>query len=122
MDNAFSSNTGQLSTKQPFDYSFENKTSSFLNSQSNKFSDGTLNINSIEPKFFQILFILQKQLLDILKITESKLSPQVDSSHFESLSYDIIRRDRLANRGGGIIIFIKKNINRSDETLSQAMN
>ena len=28
LDNSFSSNTGQLSTKQPFDYSFENETSS----------------------------------------------------------------------------------------------
>jgi hypothetical protein len=60
LDNAFSSNTGQLSTKQPFAYSFENETSSFLNSHSNKFTVGTLNINSIEPKFYLILFILQK--------------------------------------------------------------
>ena len=45
----------------------------------------------------------KKQLLDILVINETKLDDKTDSALFESINYDLIRRDRLVNKGGGIL-------------------
>ena len=73
-----------------------------------KFAIGFLNINSIHEKFLNIKFILSKQLLDILIIAESKLDSRFDDDDFKSINYHIHRRDR-ARRGGGLLLFIKKN-------------
>lgn len=54
------------------------------------------------------------QLLDILVINETKLNDLVDSSCFESLDYNVLRRDRLRKNGDGNFVFIKKSLNRSD--------
>ena len=74
-----------------------------------KFAIGLLNINSIHEKFLDIKFILSKQLLDVLIIAESKLDSQFDDEDFKSINFNIHRRDR-ARRGGGLLLFIKKNV------------
>jgi hypothetical protein len=98
---------------------FESECSNYLNKYDKNFSIGLLNINSIESKFHDVAFILKKQLLDILVINETKLTDKTDSTLFESINYDLIRRDRLKNKGGGIIVFIKKNLNRSNLKIDQ---
>ena len=61
-------------------------------------------------KFYDIVFILNKQLLDIFVLNETKLDEHVDSSLFEHQFYAMLRRDRHKNGGGGIIVFIKKSL------------
>ena len=44
----------------------------------NKLSNAQLNINSVEKKFIEIRFLLDKQLVDILEINESKIDSTID--------------------------------------------
>ena len=74
--------------------------SDYLTKYRNNFSVGVLNINTIINKFHDIAFILNKQLLDILIINESKLNKNINDSLFTTNHYDLIRRDRLTDGGG----------------------
>ncbi len=92
---------------------FQSECCDFLNKYDKNFKIALININSVESKFQDIKFLLNKQLIDILIIVESKLCDKTDTSLFKSLHYDIIRRDRGVNKGGGILIFVKTNLNRT---------
>ncbi len=112
LDQAFSSVNNKHSFSPSMKY-FETDVSDYMTKYKNNFSVGMLNINTIINKFHDIAFILNKQLLDILIINESKLNKNIDDSLFTTNHYDLIRRDRLTDGGGGVLIFIKKNIVRS---------
>ncbi len=92
---------------------FQSECCDFLNQYDKNFKIALININSVENTFQDIKFLLNKQLVDILIVVESKLCEKTDTSLFESLHYDIIRRDRGVNKGGGILVFIKTNLNRT---------
>lgn len=126
LDKAFTSanNKHPLSPSMKF---FESDVSNYLLKYNNNFSVGVLNINTIINKFHDIIFILNKQLLDIFIINESKLDKDIDDSLFTTNNYDLIRRDRLTDGGGGVLIFIKKNLVRSKteitiESLNEIVN
>ena len=74
-----------------------------------KFTVGLLNINALISKFDEIVFLLNKQLLDFFLINESKLDDNDDDSLFNHSNYLMLRRDRTSS-GGGIVLYIKKNI------------
>ena len=80
-----------------------------------------LNINSIRHKFDEITFILNDQLADILILNETKLDEFDDDYLYQHCNYTSIRRDRLIDRGGGIIVFVKKSIALSNINVCDAV-
>ena len=64
----------------------------------------------MQPKFHEIVFLLDLQLIDILVINQTLLDQTIDSNLFESSSYQLIRRDRTTGIGGGFMVYIKKSI------------
>lgn len=83
------------------------------NNLSNLLKIGLININSLLNKTNEIWFMLDKQLLDILVINETKLNNLVDDSLFIHIHYHMIRRDRNDDdgcRGGGVMVFVKKTL------------
>ena len=68
-----------------------------------------LNINSIFLKKNEINDVISLGVYDIISINETKLDETVPISFFEYPKYTIIRRDRLRD-GGGIMVLIKKNL------------
>ena len=91
---------------------FESTVTSFLSKFDNNFRIFSLNINSIDKKFEDILFLLNGQL-DILDLNESKLNSKHDESLFEHPCYDLHRLDRLINNSGGVMVYVKKNLKSS---------
>ena len=111
MDTAFTGVATQAVTQeQNF---FENQTTSFLSKHSRNLKIAALNINSIQNKFGDILFILNQQLADILVIGESKLDDTKDESLFQHPSYELFRRDRFGKGGGGLMVYVKRNLQPS---------
>ena len=54
--------------------------------------------------------------MDVLVINESKLNSKHDESIFEHPCYDIHRLDRIGSGGGGVMVYVKKNLNSSRVT------
>ena len=90
--------------------SFKSSTKTFCIKYHKQFIISLLNINSLQHKFADIVFLLDKQYVDILVINETKLNSQIDDSRFENTFYQMIRRDRPEKGSGGIMVFIKKTI------------
>lgn len=79
----------------------------FTSSNKNSFKVGLLNINSLHSKMHEISFILEKSLLDIFVLNETKLDHTIDSADYEMNQYHMFRRDR-SRHGGGMIVYVKK--------------
>ncbi len=107
LDNAFASANSKHPSSPSMKF-FESDVSNYLLKYNNNLSVGVLNINTIINKFHDITFILSKQLLDIFIINESKLNKDIDDSLFTMNNYDIIRRDRLTDGGGGVVALALK--------------
>ena len=112
LDQGFSGNC-QVNNKEK--NVFEESVSSYLHKFTNNSRISSLNINSIDAKFEDILFFLNGQLVDILVINESKLSEKNDDSIFQHACYDFYRRDRPRDvekkgSGGGVVVYVKKNL------------
>ena len=89
---------------------YESTVSEYLNKFRNNLKIRALNINSLAKKFEDVLFLLNRQFVDVLVIGESKLNSKHDESEFEHPCYDIYRLDRLDSGGGGVLVFVKKNL------------
>ena len=75
----------------------------------NRVTIGTLNINSLAPKFEQLKMVIGKNL-DILTIQETKLDSSFPSGQFILDGYsEPYRLDRNRN-GGGVIIYVREDI------------
>lgn len=101
--------------------SFFTNFTNFSMKNNNNFIISLININSIQNKFQDISFILEKRLVDILVIQETKLNPLNDDRLFENPSYNMIRRDRESDKGGGILVYIRKIINISNVDTSPTL-
>lgn len=75
----------------------------FTSSNKNSFKVGLLNINSLHSKMHEIGFILEKSLLDVFVLNETKYEHTIDSSDYELNQYHLFRRDR-STYGGGFIV------------------
>lgn len=71
-----------------------------------------LNVNSLRNKFDDVLHLIIDCKLDILALTESKLdNDRYTEGMYVVNGYSTIRVDRTHNKGGGLLIYIRNEIN-----------
>lgn len=79
---------------------------------------GHLNIQGLVSKLDELTLLLWSNKIDIFGITESKLNEKHPTSSFAIKGFhEPFRKDRTLNKGGGILIYVKENVNckrRSD--------
>jgi len=78
-----------------------------------------VNIQSLRHKLDNLNIFLHSNNIDILCLTESWLSSDIDDSSIMIPGYNICRRDRTVldrEHGGGIVNYIKDGINYKDKT------
>ena len=61
----------------------------------------------------QFRIMLGDKVLDVLAIQETKLINFNSDSEFFIHGFDLIRRDRIADGGGGVCFYVKASINVS---------
>ena len=118
LDTAFNGINSQAKDKEQ--NLFETEVSTYLNKFRNNLRISSLNINSLDKKIADILFLLNGQLVDVLVINESKLNEKHDDSTFEHPCYENYRLDRQNSGGGGVMAYVKKNLNPSRVTFDDA--
>ena len=80
------------------------------------FKIALLNVNKLSTHIDEIRILLADKCLDVLAIQETKLGVSNNNSDFYICGYELIRRDRLSDGGGGICFYIKSTINLSVRT------
>ena len=75
----------------------------------NKVVIGTLNINSLAPKFDQLSEVIG-QHVDILTIQETKLDPSFPSQQLMLTGYSAPYRMDRNRDGGGVMIYVREDI------------
>ena len=80
------------------------------------FKIASLNVNKLSTHIDEIRILLADKCLDVLAIQETKLDVSNNNSDFYICGYELIRRDRLSDGGGGICFYIKATINFSVRT------
>ena len=63
-----------------------------------------LNINSIEHKMTHVSAFLKNKEIDILVVQETKVNPLINDDYLTIDGDNLIRRDRVENMGGGILV------------------
>ena len=76
----------------------------------NKFIVGQLNICGLFGKIDLLTLFIEKHNFDIFGITESLLNENISSSLLNIKGYSFERKDRRGQKGGGVGVFIKSNI------------
>ena len=80
------------------------------------FKLASLNVNKLSTHIDEIRILLADKCLDVLAIQETKLDVSNNNSDFCICGYELIRRDRLSDAGGGICFYIKSTLNFSVRT------
>ena len=80
------------------------------------FKLASLNINSLSAHIDEVRILLDDKCLDVLAIQETKLNESNNDCEFYIPGYEIIRRDRLSDGGGGVCFYVKTSINFSLRT------
>ena len=75
------------------------------------FKLASLNINKLITHIDQLRILLAHDEIDILSINETKLNETISDNEVSISGYDIIRRDRITNCGGGVCFYVKSSIN-----------
>ena len=73
-------------------------------------------VNNLHSILTAVSLVLADKYLDVLAIQETKLDVSNNNSDFYICGYELIRRDRLSDSGGGICFYIKSTINFSVRT------
>jgi hypothetical protein len=76
----------------------------------------------LKKKFHEIDFMLKIHLFDILIINETKLVLKADSNLLVTNNYSLIRRDRLTNGGGRVMVFVKLNLKHFGIVIDEKSN
>ncbi|CAH3157630.1 unnamed protein product [Porites lobata] len=74
------------------------------------FKLASLNINKLITHIDQLRILLARKEIDILSINETKLNETISDNEVNISGYDIIRRDRITNGGGGVCFYVKSSI------------
>ena len=69
-----------------------------------------INVCSLLPKLDEIRFLILSLDLDVLCISETWLHEQIPNHEIIIDGYDVIRKDRLDKRGGGVCMYVKNSI------------
>ncbi|CAH3194280.1 unnamed protein product [Porites evermanni] len=75
------------------------------------FKLASLNINKLITHIDQLRILLAHNEIDILSINETKFNETISDNEVNISGYDIIRRDRITNGGGGVCFYVKSSIN-----------
>ena len=78
------------------------------------FKLASLNINKLTTHIDELRIFLAHNKIDILSINETKLNETISDNEVNILvilGYDIVRRDRTTDGGGGVCFYVKKSIN-----------
>ena len=70
-----------------------------------------LNIQSLFYKKDQVANIMFSSEICIMGLTETFLKPKYMSQEIEITGYTSIRKDRIDKKGGGVLVYIQKDIN-----------
>ena len=73
------------------------------------FKLASLNINKLTTHIDE-LFLAHNEI-DILSINETKLNETISDNEVNILGYDIVRRDRTTDGGGGVCFYVKISVN-----------
>ena len=68
------------------------------------------NVRSISNKVDDLDLVLQQNGVDFAGITETWLNSNIPDSGIEIPGYNLVRKDRSIQRGGGVCAFIKSTI------------
>lgn len=71
---------------------------------------GHLNIRSIMSKYDQVQSLLSESNLDFLCISETWLHKDSPTVGLNVLGYNIFRKDRLEDRGGGVMFYVREHL------------
>ena len=76
------------------------------------FKLASLHINKLITHIDQLRILLaHNEIYIILSINETKLNETISDNEINISGYDIIRRDRITNGGGGVCFYVKSSIN-----------
>ena len=75
---------------------------------------GHINVNGLRRKLAEIVVLVQETGLDILAMTETKLSPDTRDSQIGIDGFAIVRKDRSSN-GGGVLLYVKESLMAYEE-------
>ena len=73
-----------------------------------------LNVIGLLSKKAEVKILLQETNLDILAVTETKISPDI-VNQIEIEGYSVVRKDR-NNNGGGVLIYYNDTLEAHEET------
>ena len=68
------------------------------------------NVRSISNKVDELGVVLQKNCIDFAGITETWLNSNIPDSSINIHDFNLIRKDRSGQRGGGVCVFVRSNI------------
>lgn len=68
------------------------------------------NIQSLRPKLDELSLIMSNQALDLVCLTETWLTPEVESNLVNIPGFTLVRSDRISRRGGGTAIYIRDEL------------
>ena len=68
------------------------------------------NIQSLKPKLDELSLVVSNNLPDIVCLTETWLSPEIESNLVDISSFSLIRNDRKLKRVGGTAVYIRENL------------
>ena len=77
------------------------------------FKLASLNICKLTTHIDELRILLANNDIDIISINETKLDEVISDNEVSIPGYDIIRRDRLSNGGGGICFYVRSSIEYS---------
>ena len=77
------------------------------------FKLASLNIFKLTTHIDELRIFLANNDIDIISINETKLDEVISDNEVSIPGYDIIRRDRLSNGGGGICFYVRSSIEYS---------
>ena len=70
-----------------------------------------LNVDGLGKKIEEIKNLIFEESLDILCLTETKLTKNISNSRVQVQGYDFLRLDRKHKMGGGLLVYYKKSYN-----------
>ena len=72
------------------------------------FKLASLNINKLSTYINELRIFLAHNEIDILSINETKLNETISDNEVNILGYNVVRRDRTTDGGGGVCFYVKK--------------